>query len=508
MNSHISRRDFLKLAAAFSFGLTAPKITRFPVPINASTHQKNILIVVFDAWSASNISLYGYARETTPNLARLAEKAVVYHQHYAGGHFTTPGTSSLLTGTLPWTHRSFALYQQLADEFLQKNIFQSFPQYDRFAYTHNPLADYILQGLSPVIDELIARRSLYLASNPLLNTLLEKDFDTASVGWNRIFNREEDGSSYSLFLSILNQKYTQLKFAKIAPNYPRGIPNRDDTDFYLLEEGVDWLTEQTQLMEQPFLGYCHLLPPHNPYKTREDFYETFADDGFQPVIKPHHPFGSVSENQLAIRRMYYDEAILYVDSEFARLYQNLEQNGMLENTWLVLTSDHGELFERGIKGHSVPVMYQPLMHIPLMIFPPGGGTRVDITEPTSAVDLLPTLLKVTGGDVPAWAEGRVLPHFAEYQTQDESRDITSVQVEKVEAGKIIAATCMCVRDNYKAIWLFGFPEVQGGGESIELFDLDSDPEELHDLSAEKKDLAEELVGMLRLKMGELAETYT
>jgi hypothetical protein len=56
--------------------------------------------------------------------------------------------------------------------------------------------------------------------------------------------------------------------------------------------------------------------------------------------------------------------------------------------------------------------------------------------------------------------------------------------------------------------LFTYHGVQGGCESVELYDLDSDQEELHDLSAEKKDLAEELVGILRLKMGELAETYS
>jgi hypothetical protein len=81
------------------------------------------LIVVFDAWSAANISPFGYERQPTPNLARLAEKAIVYHQHYAGGHFTTPGAASLLTGLLPWEHPIFNLYQHLDEKFIQKNIF-------------------------------------------------------------------------------------------------------------------------------------------------------------------------------------------------------------------------------------------------------------------------------------------------------------------------------------------------------------------------------------------------
>ena len=92
-------------------------------------------------------------------------------------------------------------------------------------------------------------------------------------------------------------------------------------------------------------------------------------------------------------RRWYDEYILYVDSEFARLYHHLEENGILENTWLVLTADHGEMFERGITGHQAPPMFQPLVRIPLVIFAPGQESRVDIYERTNAIDVLPTLMQ-------------------------------------------------------------------------------------------------------------------
>ncbi|HVN15826.1 MAG TPA: sulfatase-like hydrolase/transferase, partial [Anaerolineales bacterium] len=105
MKSKFNRRDFLKLAGLTPLSFTAPRLIKGALP----TGQKNVLVVVFDAFTASNMSLYGYPRQTTPNLTRLAERAIVYHNHYAGGNFTTPGTASLLTGTLPWTHRAFTL---------------------------------------------------------------------------------------------------------------------------------------------------------------------------------------------------------------------------------------------------------------------------------------------------------------------------------------------------------------------------------------------------------------
>ena len=67
---------------------------------------------------------------------------------------------------------------------------------------------------------------------------------------------------------------------------------------------------------------------------------------------------------------------------------------------MVLTSDHGEMFERGISGHGSRVLYQPVVRIPLMIFEPGQQMGADIYEYTSAVDVLPTLAHLTGQETP------------------------------------------------------------------------------------------------------------
>ena len=67
----------------------------------------NIIVILFDAMSARNLSLYGYPRETTPFLDKFAARSTVYHRHYSGGNFTTPGTASMLTGMFQWKHRAF-----------------------------------------------------------------------------------------------------------------------------------------------------------------------------------------------------------------------------------------------------------------------------------------------------------------------------------------------------------------------------------------------------------------
>ena len=122
--AHFSRRDFLKLASLASLSmlnLSVPHLEESQQMI-AQPQPPNILILVFDALSAHNMSLYGYPRQTTPNLERLAQKATVFHRHYSAGNFTSPGTASLLTGVYPWTHRALSTRSQALERFSDENI--------------------------------------------------------------------------------------------------------------------------------------------------------------------------------------------------------------------------------------------------------------------------------------------------------------------------------------------------------------------------------------------------
>src|SRR5690348_16838419 len=106
----IGRRDFLKVAALFPPALLLSKIfasANKPATAGPDAALPNVIIILFDAMTARNLSLYGYHRKTTSNFDKFAERATVYHSHDSAGNFTIPGTSSLLTGTYPWTHRAF-----------------------------------------------------------------------------------------------------------------------------------------------------------------------------------------------------------------------------------------------------------------------------------------------------------------------------------------------------------------------------------------------------------------
>src|SRR5687768_18488298 len=136
MNSRFTRRDFLKVAGLLPLGGYASALSR-QLESQPLDGKKNVIICVFDAWSASHVSLLGYDRDTTPNINRLAGRATVYHNHFASSNFTSPGTASLFTGVLPWTHRAFQPNSVVAEEYAARNIFSLFKDYYKLTYSHN-----------------------------------------------------------------------------------------------------------------------------------------------------------------------------------------------------------------------------------------------------------------------------------------------------------------------------------------------------------------------------------
>ena len=394
MKNQLTRRDFLKFAGALPLSLAVPpSLNSLP-----QGQGKNVLIVVLDALSAKHIALFGYQRETMPNLSRLASKGIVYQNHYASGNFTTPGTASLLTGTYPWTHRAFGHLGIVDDTFVDKSIFKAFQNYHSITYTHNPWASAILDQFVSDLEIYIPKSELFLSDDPFIPILFGNDEDIARVSWIRTAKKREDGFAYSLFLSRFYETLRDYRFANISAQYPRGIPNIYKDNYFLLEYAVDRLADELKKVNQPFLGYFHFWPPHDPYNTHREFYNRFKNDGVKYIPKPRSIFSKNKESVEEFNqwRIEYDEFILYADREFGRLVDYLETFGLLENTYVVLTSDHGEMLDRGIGGHSTPVLYQPLVRVPLAILEPGRDLREDVHVPTSAIDLIACNRAITG----------------------------------------------------------------------------------------------------------------
>lgn len=250
------------------------------------------------------------------------------------------------------------------------------------------------------------------------------------------------------------------------------------------------------------------MPPHAPCNTHKDFYKALAKDGYKAPAKPEDTFSqNNSYEELLRRRLSYDEFILYLDREFGRLFDYFESSGVLEDTWVVLTADHGELFERGVRGHITPLLYQPVVRIPLMIFEPGQTSRRDVYATTSAVDVMPTLLHVTDENPPDWSEGTILPPFSSTEPQPD-RVIYSLYATDNDPDALLThATAMIVSGKYKLMYFFGYEELGEGVERVELYNIESDPEELDELYTKQKEIGAALLNQLKEKLKEVNQPY-
>ena len=226
----------------------------------AAAGQKNVLVIVFDAFSAYHISLHGYGRKTTPNIDKLAERAVVYHNHFASANFSTPGTASLLTGVLPWKHRAIKFYGKVRDGFVKKNMFSAFDDTYRIAYSHNPLVTTLLDQFTSDLNDYIPLDQLLITSDGLVDNLFKRDSDAATIAWSRVMKNGEAGFSYSLLLWSLYSEYQKSRVRDSASLFPLGLPAIRYDNYFTLEQAVDWLGAQVEKIPQPFLGYFHFMP--------------------------------------------------------------------------------------------------------------------------------------------------------------------------------------------------------------------------------------------------------
>jgi arylsulfatase A-like enzyme len=501
MTSNFNRRDFLKLAAVTPFMvMDFPKVERNLSIGNQESNQTNVIILVFDTLTANQMSLYGYPRDTTPNIARFAERATVFHSHYSTGNFTSPGTASIFTGAYPWSHRAINLHSTISSDFEENNIFRHIPDHiHKVVYTHNLLVTSLLKQFEQNLQQFVPTRELCLADNQFSDRLFPNDFNTSFWSEGIIF-RGSGAKPSSLFLSLiyklLRLSSKQNVTAQYGHLFPRGVPNLNDL-FFVLEDAIDWLVEQIHLLPRPYLGYFHVLPPHEPYTTRADFVDIFID-GFTPPPKARPYFSEKHpESFLYQQRREYDEYLAYTDAEFGRLYDFLVQSGALNNTYVIITSDHGELFERGIRGHVTRALYEPLIHIPLIISKPGQHTREDVFTTTSCVDLLPTLLKLYNQPIPDWCEGEVLPSMG-FKEASESRAIYAVESKSNHKyGPLTSGTFVIIEEDYKYIYYMGSKRERLPNE---LYDLKEDPEEMNNLANSNPSLSAELENKLKSKL--------
>jgi arylsulfatase A-like enzyme len=361
----------------------------------------SVLLVVVDTMRADHLSLYGYGRETTPNLGEFAGNALVFDHARAESSWTKPSVATILTGLPPLVTGQLDWRSRLPDDF-------------------TTLAEYFLGA---------GYRTAAFSDNPVVSPVfgLDQGFETFrwhSGWWSSPFQQG----------TVLGRVMKRLGIPDLRTLLGANpVGRRSFRASGIVERFLDWLGEGPG--DRPWFAYLHFMEPHAPYAPPGDWRKRFLDPAYpdpgshRPLPKNHpHPWETAPPLGEAQRRFVvglYDGEIAYWDHEFGALIEELERRELLANTLLVVTADHGEEFyEHGGWDHKSS-LYDELLHVPLCLSGPGiEPGRSD--APVSLRSVLPTLLAACGiepRDPPAFPYARSLlrpagpraPHEAEVE---------------------------------------------------------------------------------------------
>ena len=255
-----------------------------------------------------------------------------------------------------------------------------------------------------------------------------------------------------------------------------GTPANRVTEF--VEQHLEQLVQS-----QPFLLYLHVVDPHFPYQPPPPFDSRFPSSRAVPA-------------NMSVDR--YDGEIAFVDAQFGRIVDLLQQRGLDDRSMTIFTSDHGEeLWEHGRLGHG-STLYQEVMRVPLLIrFPQGRFAGIRVAARTSLADLFPTVLRALGESPGEGLDGRDLaPVITGGATDTEERDLflslrTSGQNGHRVRGVLSGPFKYLKRTS---------PEVNEA-----LFDLLQDPTESKDISADEQPLQARLAASLNAHLAQRSD---
>jgi arylsulfatase A-like enzyme len=482
MTNSYSRREFLQLAGSLSLLPFVATIDRLAKRLEPAPDRPNLIIILFDALSARHLSLYDYPRQTSPNLERFAQRATIFHQHHSAANFTTPSTASLFTGTYPFTHRVFAINGMVTDIIRPNNLLNTLqPAYPEAALVQNMYADLILYQLREHLEVHYGSTEYVLAGKTIYDHWFANDAVNGAKTYDEFLFDTKDipGSLFgSVPLDLYRQIQKRLKEEAWVKDYPQGLPLLDWAKApFTLEQVIDGAQNMLAGLDAPFFSYLHFMPPHSPYRPSNKYIGLF-NDNWKPVKKDAHPLsGKKPQARLNELRCDYDEFVANLDAEFGRLMDYLDASGILDTSYVIFTSDHGELFERGENGHVSPLLYEEILHIPLLIHTPGQTTRQDVQSLTSNVDVFPTLAALSGLPEPDTLQGYYLPGLSLPQPP-EDREVWSLEAsDNSQHAPLTKASMALLRWPYKMIGYWGYDS----DDAYEFYDLANDPEELENL---------------------------
>lgn len=410
----------------------------------AAAPARHLVVIAIDTLRADHLSCYGYERPTSPTLDALAARGVLFERAIATAPWTLPSFASMFTGRMPTRHGA-----GLSGE--RRSLGEDTP---------HPLSPTV-----PTLAEQLAGEGFRCAaftSNPFLRLGLQRGFEEFFC---QTIEAERVGALARAWIETRDDTARNFLFVHFNdPHEPTDPP-----EVFLRELGVSGTVQ---------------ADPHRV--ALERWGDGESDLGHAASVE-------AVRGPLATKVALYDATILQVDRQIARLLASLASQGMLDNSLVVVLSDHGEEFlehvaperaldedPRGLHGigHG-HTLYDELLHVPLLLMGPDLPSGQRIPQQISLLDLMPTLLSLLGIETPAGMDGA---------------DRSAWMADEARADLPVAAEGIAYGVDRLALWQDGSKVIADRfGRPLWQFDLRTDPRELLALPAIDPLLLQQLI---------------
>jgi arylsulfatase A-like enzyme len=456
--------------------------------------KPHIVLAVMDTARASNFSCYGYDRRTSPHIDEIAEKGIIFKNAISPSPWTLPSHVSMFTGLYPSEHGL------TEDRILEgKNIYglSKKHSFERFLPQMLKIKGYQTVGIS---------------NNPWISGHFGFD-----QGFDFFFENWKTSENSSLFRKILRlgRRLTPQMFHPALNNlrsHMRWLYRSDSGAGDSVMALENWFAK-SYTDQKPVFIFLNFMEPHLPYIPPKPFDRMFIENGTkrgkanrvnQDHIKYIAQKTQMDPSDFEILRGLYDGEIAYLDSKLREIFQYLDASGLLDRTFLIITSDHGEnIGEHGLMGHQF-CLYDTLLRVPLVIKFPGASLKGKFEEKyVQLSDIYHTILDILGIEI----EGRNVS-----QRSLLNQDYSELIFAEHEVPRIALSSLKKRFPNFKnqnldqelrCLYLNDMKYIWNSKSADEMYDLKADPGEEIDLISAKAEQSNQLYELLKKKMESL-----
>jgi arylsulfatase A-like enzyme len=441
---------------------TAPIDNRVVTAVPPPRGTPDVFLISLDTTRADRLSLYGYGRPTSPQLEALAADGLTYTQARSTAGWTLPGHASMLTGMYPSRHGAHLAGGWLPGQSIDGRRNVAFP----------------LAADKTTLAEALRDRG-YTTGGFVANfSYIYRDFGLAQG-----FQRYDDAPGILLRVRPPVVRFAQHTF---DPGFCLK-PFRTAAD--INQQTLAWLDEAPA--GRPVFAFLNYMEAHQPWLAPppHDRWVWDLPQARRLATKDlyTHEVKQFTPEEIEFIRANYDGQLAAMDEALGQLVAELKRRGRYDNALIIVTSDHGDLLgEHGFVGHMGRMLYEQLLHVPMVVkFPGADRPRGRVDTQVQVLDVTPTVLAEAGAPILAGMQGEDLRHVTRPTLAEE--DINPFLVSDYGATYDRA-----IRVLFDGSWKL---ITTSKGQRM-LFDLSRDPQETTDLSASEPDRVDELARRL------------